>query len=138
MLKELLFDHTRIPLLGKALDAYSLRQQSIARNIANVETPGYQPERVTFEDEVARALSSKPTGGLSDPHHINIGGSPIDRIQASVQIDPAASTNVSGVNGVSIDAEMAAMAQNQIRFRFASKWVADTFKGIEKAIRGTV
>ena len=46
-----LFDKTRIPLLGKALDAYALRHKVISSNIANVTTEGYHSKSVAFEDQ---------------------------------------------------------------------------------------
>ena len=42
-------------LMGKAMDAYSLRQKAIASNVANVDTPGYKRLEVSFEDELQKA-----------------------------------------------------------------------------------
>ena len=39
--------------LSSALDGLSARQRAIANNIANVNTPGYTAERVSFEDALA-------------------------------------------------------------------------------------
>ena len=36
--------------MNKALDAYALRQQTFAKNIANADTPNYRPEKVEFEE----------------------------------------------------------------------------------------
>ncbi|RMF32645.1 MAG: hypothetical protein D6747_08745 [Chlorobiota bacterium] len=38
----------KLPLMSTALEAYALRQRTIAKNIANATTPGYRPERVRF------------------------------------------------------------------------------------------
>ncbi|MBI2308412.1 MAG: flagellar biosynthesis protein FlgB [Rhodocyclales bacterium] len=38
-----------------ALDGLSLRHAAIASNIANATTPGYRPQKVSFEDELAAA-----------------------------------------------------------------------------------
>lgn len=43
-------------ILSKALDAVALRQQAIAQNIANVNTPGYRRLTVQFEADLAAAL----------------------------------------------------------------------------------
>ena len=48
-----LFDGTKIPVLHRALDAYTLRQKVIAGNIANITTPGYKAQSVKFEDELS-------------------------------------------------------------------------------------
>ncbi|ODB95133.1 flagellar basal-body rod protein FlgB [Candidatus Thiodiazotropha endoloripes] len=42
-------------LVNLALDVASLRQQVIAHNIANANTPGYQPQKVSFENILEQA-----------------------------------------------------------------------------------
>lgn len=42
-------------LVNLALDVSSLRQQVIAHNIANANTPGYQPQKVSFEHFLEQA-----------------------------------------------------------------------------------
>jgi len=44
----------------------------------------------------------------------------------------------SGINDVDVDSEMAELAKNQIRFKYASRLLSDSFRGIQKSIRGTV
>ena len=49
-----LFDTTQIGL-ERALSGSSLRQQAIAQNIANVNTPGYRRQDVDFQSALAAA-----------------------------------------------------------------------------------
>ena len=42
----------------KALDAATLRQQVISNNIANVNTQGFTPSKVNFEDEMKRCMAA--------------------------------------------------------------------------------
>ncbi len=42
-------------LLGRAMDAMTLRQKLTSSNIANIDTPGYRKLDVRFEDELQRA-----------------------------------------------------------------------------------
>ena len=53
--------------LERAMDGVALRQRVSAQNIANVMTPGYHAQRVSFEDNLASALE---TG--SDPSHTSL------------------------------------------------------------------
>jgi flagellar basal-body rod protein FlgB len=48
-------DATAAILMLKALDGLSMRQVATAQNIANADTPGYRPLRVTFEKALADA-----------------------------------------------------------------------------------
>lgn len=43
--------------LERAMDGVAQRQRVTAQNIANVMTPGYHAQRVTFENDLARALN---------------------------------------------------------------------------------
>ena len=135
-----LFNKTNIPLLGKALDAYALRQKVIASNIANIATVGYRSRRVSFEDELAGTLQGQQISGTqTNEHHLPIG-SP-EEAEPAIEVtdsnkDSAGTTNTSGVNDVDIDNEMAELAKDQIQFRMAARLIADTFKGIQNSIRG--
>lgn len=69
--------------LERAMDGVMLRQRVAAQNIANVMTPGYQAQRVSFEDSLASALQTgddpgsvaldvTPTGDQSDARGNNV------------------------------------------------------------------
>ncbi|CUS91264.1 flagellar basal-body rod protein FlgB [Candidatus Kryptobacter tengchongensis] len=140
MLKIFLFNRTKIPLLEKALDAYSLRQRAIASNIANITTIGYRRVDVKFEDELQRNLGGEFIKGMrTNEKHIAIGAKDINDVQPEIarqssdyNPDPLAS----GVNDVDIDQEMVELAKNQIRYRLASRLIAESFRGIQKSIKG--
>jgi len=139
-----LFDATKIPLLNRALDAYGLRHRTIATNIANITTPGYQAKRVSFEEELSGALGPAGVQGvLTHKHHMPIGRNPLAAAQPLVEQAGAAGNlqgdpMASGINNVDLDNEMAELAKNQLRYKFSSRLLADTFRGIQKSIRGTV
>ena len=50
MMKTGLFDKSHLAVLKKAVDVYSRRHQVTARNISNVETPGFRAQKVQFEE----------------------------------------------------------------------------------------
>jgi flagellar basal-body rod protein FlgB len=55
-------DNNLTALLSLALDAAQMRQQAIAQNIANVNTPGYQRIGVSFEQRIAQLTADAPRG----------------------------------------------------------------------------
>jgi len=57
-------DNNLTALLSLALDAAQMRQQAIAQNIANVNTPGYRRIGVSFEQRIAQ-LTPDATGGTA-------------------------------------------------------------------------
>ena len=78
--------------LERALDGVALRQRVTAQNIANVMTPGYQAQQVSFEDSLSAALEGgtdpsgaalaiTPTGGQD-----NANGNNVDRAGESASL----------------------------------------------------
>ena len=139
-----LFDTTKIPLLGKALDVYSLRQKVISSNIANITTVGYRAKSVSFEDQISGAMQE---GGLSQAvtNKGHMAGTTSDPVIAGPQVVEAPSGGSlsgdpleSGLNNVDIDSEMAGLAKNQIQFKFAARLLTTTFRDIQDSIRGTI
>jgi len=45
--------------LEKALEGVAARQEAIQNNIANIETPNYQPQRVSFEQALRAAIKEE-------------------------------------------------------------------------------
>lgn len=58
-------DTPKLTVLRHAMQAYSMRTQALANNIANLDTPGYQREAVHFEAELQRLRRGAP--GLRAP-----------------------------------------------------------------------
>jgi len=85
--------------LSLALDAASLRQQVIATNIANASTPGYAARRVTFEAVLESGLQSARGVHFMQAQRLHV--------------EPTVADDRSG-QGVQLDMEMAALAQNSL------------------------
>lgn len=78
----------------KALDGLTARSMATAQNIANAQTPGYRPVRVSFENALAEASASgvaavetvKPTFE-TDPR------SPAGEVRLDLELATASSTS---------------------------------------------
>ncbi|MGD8911362.1 MAG: flagellar basal body rod protein FlgB [Candidatus Thiodiazotropha sp.] len=97
-------------LVSLALDVSSLRQQVIAHNIANANTPGFAPQKVSFEQLLERAglLTSDQPG---DPE---LAGE-IDRLRQ--RLDRGELIETSEDETVSLDMEMVRLTENVLRYR---------------------
>lgn len=128
----------KVPILNRALDAYALRQRTTAKNIANVNSPHYRPERVKFE-EFFHEQDVVVKGERSENVHIPLGKPDLLSVKGEVENSPVPGPEVyfSGETHVNIDKEMSEMAQNQIRFRFASSMMSKFFRGTDSSITGT-
>lgn len=106
-----------IKSLATALNFRQLRQEIIASNIANAETPGYKAKRVDFEDALSSALDLEEAQRLNVMHnkHVKVGGGGFDNLSPEIYEDPNGVVSDDG-NTVDRDDEMAKMAQNKIMY----------------------
>ena len=93
----------------KALDAFELRQQVLANNLANVSVDGYQPMRVNFEEQLG-AVRSAIAAGASDKQ-LGQMISQLDPHLEALPVDP-----VSGDKQQRIDDAMTLMLQNTVQY----------------------
>ena len=91
-----IFDTTQIAL-HRALAGTAVRQSTIANNLANANTPGYQRQDVDFQSALKSAISG--------------GSAAVERVTARAAADPTAPLRFDG-SSVDVDKEQAAMAEN--------------------------
>lgn len=136
ILKDVIFSRTSIETAKKGLDAAALRSRTIAANIANAQTPGYQRIEVEFESQLRKALDNRNVKGAEDQAgHMPLGRPDLSQVQAAAfrSTDP---TMAGEVNNVDIDMEMAKLAENQILFQFGVKFIGARKGDIMSAIKG--
>lgn len=124
-----------IGLLGKALDASSLRNEVISNNIANVDTVGFKRSDVNFESLLNDLVNSnKINGYITDPHHIPIGSGSIENVEPEVVKDNSTSMRLDG-NNVDIDVEMANLAKNQLYYNALVQRATGELNSIMTAVK---
>ena len=97
-------------LLGLALDGALSQQAAIATNIANAQTPGYQPLAARFDDLV-RQLRDRVTDRSLDADTGLLIGTLRQSLDAQpLTADPTAAT-------VQIDMQMADLAKNSLQYQ---------------------
>lgn len=102
--------------LSSALDGLAARQRAIANNIANVNTPGYTAERVSFENALAASVAEH------DGH--------ADATMAR-SLEP---TRLDG-NNVNLDTETLSNVDTVLRFQFASQAAGNEFSALRAALK---
>lgn len=117
---EVTSDKTML-LLEKGMDALSLRQSSIAQNIANIETPNYKSVQVEFESSLRRALNrnnGKLTPLRTNGDHLDAGGArpgSLEGISATMSRRSHLSLRKDG-NNVDVEGEMIRLAETANRY----------------------
>jgi flagellar basal-body rod protein FlgB len=122
-----LFISPTLESLRLTMDDAAIRQQAIASNIANVNTPGYQ--RVDVSDNFQQAY----TDALSK---LSEGESVDDMPEATIQTASVQGPARTDGNTVQLEDEMVGLAQNSARYEFAGQMLAQNFHGIKYAITG--
>lgn len=117
-----------INVLSKAADASWIRNEVIANNIANNDTPEYKRQDVVFESYLQKALSGE--GNLDKKvSNMNLG-----RLNATVYTDLEELSYRLDGNNVDIATETANLAENQIRYYTLLDSMTQEFSRIKTAL----
>lgn len=95
-----LFDTVHVAL-ERAIQGAGLRQQSLAANLANVNTPGYRRQDVDFHTALQAAMPA--------------GRDAVASMPIAATVDDAAPMRADG-NSVDVDHESANLAQNALEY----------------------
>ena len=131
--------------LKKALDGAMLRHETLANNIANVNTPRFKRSDVKFRTQLKSALDSMTEnnqlivrGTTTNTGHIPIGPPVhLDQVSAAIHRDTATSTRVDE-NNVSIDMELATLSGNAAYYSTMVRLLNDYYGNIQTVIQGRV
>lgn len=110
---------TTTDTLRSALRGLELRQQAIAHNVANVETPGFHAQQVSFEDTLRSALRSGEDTSSVTP----------------VVSSSAAPTRLNG-NNVSLDSEILLQDETKLRVQLVVQAMNAKYALMRSAITG--
>ena len=119
-----------------ALRLRSERQQVLAANIANADTPGYKAADFDFGRALAGARGSRdmPGAALAATSPGHLAPRP-GSVVVSMQYRTPTQSSVDG-NSVEMDAERAHFADNAIRYEASLRFLNGQIKSIMSAITG--
>ena len=105
-----------------ALDGLSLRQQAISRNLANIDTPGYQAQTVNFEQTLKRMVAGSNELGLKTTN-ISHQTTAAQEARFSVSTRPGG-TFRADQNNVDVDVEMTDMSEAGVAYQAISQAIS--------------
>ena len=123
----------RLDFHAQALTLRSQRQQLLASNIANADTPGYVSRDFDFAAALKSASGSSAGAATTDARHFrSVGAHGSDpQLAYSVQTQPAQDGN-----SVDLDRERASFADNTIRYESTLRFINGHVKTMLSAITG--
>ena len=121
-------------LLARALDYRAKRHGVIAGNLANIDTPGYRPKDIDFDDALKEALNEPAIKlTITHPAHMPVGSGgnlkgpaefPMHEIPRGAQSD----------SQVDLDREMTKMAKNNLLYEAAVRMLSKKFDELKAVI----
>mgnify|MGYP002857096716 CR=1 FL=1 len=132
MINSGVFDY--INVLGKAADGSWQRNEAIANNIANVDTPNYKRQDVSFEEELKHALKASKYKSL-DSKVSEINNGKLSHIEPRTYTDYASFSYRLDDNNVDIDNENVELASNQIKYNGIASSLNSEFSNLKAVIK---
>ncbi len=121
--------------LRKGLDAAWLRNEVIANNLANVDTPNFTSSSVEFEEIFKKALhDSDFTYRTTRPEHIQFNPD-WEHLQPRVLENPNTDIRMDG-NNVDVDVEMLELSRNTLHYNTMVQKLSSEFNRLRTAITG--
>ncbi|PTY08803.1 flagellar basal body rod protein FlgB [Opitutaceae bacterium EW11] len=121
-----IFQSDNYLLARKLLDASVLRQEALASNIANAETPGYR--RVDLAPDFASTLKTKLASGELSAN--------AQSVQPTLAEDLHARSVRPDGNTVEVERELLEMNRNTVEYDYLTEIVSRNIKQLRLAITG--
>ena len=122
---DALFNQPDYLAAKKQLDAIALRQDAIASNIANLETPGYKRLDVApaFNSELERACAARDSQQIT-------------ALKPQLAVDPNAVAVSPDGNTVNLESELLEMNKNSLANTLETQLITTDFYRLRMAITG--
>jgi flagellar basal-body rod protein FlgB len=139
-----MFDGTslgrQVDILHRTMDTSMLRQNVIANNIANANTPNFKRSDVNFESRLAYALESSGREPrfrerLTHERHIPFHKTLDYRDVHPRRVLDFMTTAKNNGNNVDIEVESMDLLSNQLSYQMMTRSVADSFARINLVLR---
>jgi len=123
---------------GQALTLRAQRQQVLASNIANADTPGFQSRDFDFASALRGATGAgqqaalRSVAAVTDSRHLsNAGAAAEPRLDFRIPEQPSLDGNT-----VDLDRERANFADNSVRYEATLRFIDGSVRTMLSAIRG--
>ena len=120
-------------VLEKNLDGLNKRHEIISNNIANVDTPGYKRQSVSFRDQLAQVVEERNKLTITHRGHRTLGPRSLDGVEPRTHTRRT-SHKRNDKNNVDVEKEMADLSKNTMEYRTAMRHLSNHFSRLENVI----
>lgn len=128
---------SNMDLQRKALSLRAYRQELLASNIANGDTPNYKARDIDFKAALAGAMSTSGNDAtalqVTNPNHQSGQGTGPYGAQLKYRTEYQGAVDGNTVN---MDVERAAFTENSVHLEALLTFVRNSFKDMQTAIQG--
>lgn len=130
----------QLDILQRSMDTSLLRQNVIANNIANANTPNFKRSVVNFESRLAYALESENRQprfqeALTNERHISFHETMDYRDVRPRRVLDFMTTAKNNGNNVDIEVESMNLLNNQLAYQMMTRSVSDAFARINLVLQ---
>lgn len=118
-----------VNVLGKAADAIWTRNDILANNIANADTPGFKRKDVQFETYLKNAVAG--TDSLNE----TVANIDLNELNCTTYTDQANLSYRYDGNNVDINTENVELAKNQLKYYTLMNSMSQEFSRLKSALR---
>ncbi len=129
MINSDIFDYVNV--LDKAADGAWLRNEAISNNIANVNTPNYKRQDVSFEEELKNALKANRYETLDQ----KVADMNLDTITPRTYTDSSEYSYRMDGNNVDIQTENVELASNEIKYNALIQSISGKFSDLRTVMK---
>lgn len=127
--------NAQVDLISKVMDMQLQRQNVIASNLANMETPNYKPRELEFEEQLQKALGLDMRGVMSTTRAGHIPATFSAETFSPEWFKQFKPRQVHGEDRVNLDKETAKHAKNQLHYSALTQIQAKNFEGLSTLIQ---
>lgn len=119
-----------VALTEKVLDYLWGRQNLTLNNIANVDTPGYKTQYISFESE----LESRISKAKQQRNSMTAVGKAIDSSYASLHTTTTESSRLDG-NNVNMDEEQVELVRTTLEYQYMVNSITNDLSRLKSAVK---
>ncbi|MFW5684249.1 MAG: flagellar basal body rod protein FlgB [Spirochaetota bacterium] len=130
-----------LDIVHRSMDVSMVRQDVIADNIANADTPNFKRSEINFESQLKAALDSENAprpmqAAMTRDRHIPFSR-PVDyrNVQPQRRLDYLTTADNNG-NNVDIEVESMNFLNNQLLYTLMTNTVTQQFQRVNLVVRG--
>ena len=120
-----------INVLDKAADASWKRENLIANNIANVDTPGFKRQDIDFQSVLKKELSNYKYMNLDQ----KMNSVSLSDLNPEIYTDHASYSYRLDGNNVDIDTEQVELASEQIKYQALTTSITSEFQRLQSVLK---